>query len=60
MSEFQRVELKFTATLMTNYGLDLDRNEIWDALNGALDSINDGKFLVGSTELVTEGEYGNE
>jgi len=60
MSEFQRVELKFTATLMTNYGLDLDRDEIWDALNDALDSINDGKFLVGSTELVTEGEYGNE
>ena len=60
MSEFQRVELKFTATLMTNYGLDLDRDEIWAALNDALDSINDGKFLVGSTELVTEGEYGNE
>jgi len=57
MSEFQRVELKFTATLMTNYGLDLDRDEIWDALNDALDSINDGKFLVGTTELVTTGEY---
>ena len=60
MSEFQRVELTFTATLMTNYGLDLDRDEIWDALNDALDSINDGKFLVGSTELVTNGEYDNE
>ena len=57
MSEFQRVELKFTATLMTNFGLDLDRDEIWDALNGALDSINDNKFLVGTTELVTTGEY---
>ena len=45
---------------MTNYGLDLDRDEIWDALNDALDSINDNKFLVGSTELVTEGEYDNE
>ena len=56
MSEFQRVELKFTATLMTNFGLDLDRDEIWDALNGALDSINDGKFLVGTTELVTTGD----
>jgi hypothetical protein len=57
MSEFQRVELKFTATLMTNYGLDLDRDEIWDALNGALDSVNDGNFLVGTTELVTTGDY---
>ena len=60
MPEFQRVELKFTATLMTNYGLDLDRDEIWDALNDALDSINDNKFLVGSTELTTSGEYDNE
>jgi hypothetical protein len=57
MSEFQRVELKFTATLMTNYGLDLDRDEIWDALNGALDGVNDGNFLVGTTELVTTGDY---
>jgi hypothetical protein len=57
MSEFQRVELKFTATLMTNLGLDLNRDEIWDALNGAFDSINDNKFLVGTTELVTTGEY---
>lgn len=60
MKEFQKVELTFKATLMTNYGLDLDRDEIWDALNDALDSINDNKFLVGSTELVTEGEYDNE
>lgn len=57
MSEFQRVELTFTATLMTNFGLDLDRDEIWDALNGALDSVNDGNFLVGTTELLTKGEY---
>jgi hypothetical protein len=56
MSEFQRVELKFTATLMTNYGLDLDRDEIWDALNDALDSTNEGKFLVGTTELITTGD----
>jgi hypothetical protein len=57
MSEFQKVELTFTATLMTNFGLDLDRDEIWDALNGALDSVNDGNFLVGTTELITKGEY---
>jgi hypothetical protein len=56
MKEFQRVELKFTATLMTNRGLDLDRDEIWSALNEALDSINDNEFLVGTTELVTTGE----
>ena len=60
MKEFQKVELTFRATLMTNYGLDLDRDEICDALNDALDSINDNKFLVGLTELVTEGEYDNE
>jgi len=56
MKEFQKVELTFRATLMTNYGLNLNRDEIWDTLNDALDSINDNKFLVGSTELVTEGE----
>ena len=56
MSEFQRVELTFKATLMTNFGLDLDRDEIWDALNNALDSINDGNFLVGTTELTTSGD----
>jgi hypothetical protein len=57
MNEFQRVELTFRATLMTNFGLDLDRDEILDALNDALDSVNDGNFLVGTTELVTKGEY---
>jgi hypothetical protein len=56
MKEFERVELKFTATLMTNFGFDLDRDEIWDALNNALDGINDNQFLVGSTELELVGE----
>ena len=56
MKEFEQVELTFKATLMTNFGLDLDRDEIWDALNDALDSINDNKFLVGSTELELIGE----
>ena len=56
MKEFEQVELTFKATLMTNFGLDLDRDEIWDALNDALDSINDNKFLVGSTELELVGE----
>ena len=56
MKEFQRVELTFTATLMTNSGLDLDRDEIWDALNGALEGINDNKFLIGTTELITTGD----
>ena len=56
MKEFEQVELTFRATLMTNFGFDLDRDEMWDALNGALDSINDNKFLVGSTELELIGE----
>jgi hypothetical protein len=55
-SEFEQVELKFTATLMTNFGFDLNRDEIWDALNGALESINDNKFLIGTTELELIGE----
>lgn len=55
-SEFERVELKFTATLMTNFGFDLDKDEIWDALNGALENINDNKFLIGTTELELIGE----
>jgi len=56
MSEFEQVELKFTATLMTNFGFDLDRDEIWDALNGALESINENYFLIGRTELELVGE----
>lgn len=56
MKEFEQVELTFRATLMTNFGFDLDRDEMWDALNGALDGINDNKFLVGSTELELIGE----
>ena len=56
MNEFERVELKFTATLMTNFGFDLDKDEIWDALNGALEHINDNKFLIGTTELQLIGE----
>lgn len=56
MKEFERVELKFSATLMTNFGFDLDRDEIWDALNGALESINENHFLIGSTELSVIGE----
>ena len=55
-SEFERVELKFTATLMTNFGFDLDKDEIWDTLNGALEGINDNKFLIGTTELELIGE----
>ena len=57
MSEFQRVEVTFRATLMTNFGFELDKEEIWDALNDALDTQNTGQFLVGSTELVTTGDY---
>jgi len=56
MNEFQRVEIKFTATLMTNFGFELDRDEIWNALNDALDGQNTGQFLVGSTELTTSGD----
>jgi hypothetical protein len=56
MNEFERVELHFTATLMTNFGFDLDRDEIWDALNDALEQINDNKFLIGTTELDLIGE----
>jgi len=55
MKEFEQVELKFTATLMTNFGFDLDRDEIWDALNGALESINENHFLIGRTELEVIG-----
>ena len=57
MNEFQRVDLKFTATLMTNFGFELDRDEIWNALNDALDGQNTGQFLVGTTELTTSGDY---
>jgi hypothetical protein len=57
MSEFERVELRFTATLMTNFGFELDRDEIWDALNGALEGINDNHFLIGRTELELIGEH---
>ena len=56
MSEFQKVDLKFTATLMTNFGFELDRDEIWNALNDALDGQNTGQFLVGTTELTTSGD----
>ena len=49
-------EIKFTATLMTNFGFELDRDEIWNALNDALDGQNTGQFLVGSTELTTSGD----
>ena len=57
MNEFERVELRFSAVLMTNFGFDLDRDEIWDALNGALESVNDNKFLIGTTELAIVGEH---
>ncbi len=56
MKEFEQVELTFRATLMTNFGFDLDRDEIWDALNGALESINENHFLIGRTELEVIGE----
>jgi len=56
MKDFEQVELTFKATLMTNFGFDLDRDEIWDALNGALEGINENNFLVGRTELEVIGE----
>lgn len=60
MSEFEKVKLVFTATLMTNAGYDLDRDELWDALNSALDSNNENSFLVGRTELEIIGEKEDE
>ena len=57
MNEFERVELRFRVVLMTNFGFDLDRDEIWDALNGALESVNDNKFLIGTTQLAIVGEH---
>ena len=56
MKEFEQVELTFRATLMTNFGFDLDRDEIWDALNAALEGINENQFLIGRTELEVVGE----
>jgi hypothetical protein len=57
MSEFQRVELVFKATVMTNSGFELDRDEILNALSDALEDQNTGDFLVGTTELITSGDY---
>lgn len=56
MKEFQRVELVFKATVMTNFGFELDHDEIWNALTEALDGQNTGQFLVGTTELITSGD----
>jgi hypothetical protein len=57
MSEFQQVNITFTATMMTNFGFELDKDEIWDALNDALEGINENKFLIGSTNLEMTGDY---
>jgi hypothetical protein len=56
IKEFEQVELTFTATLMTNFGMELDRDEVWDALNDALENINENNFLIGRTQLEITGE----